>query len=360
MSWHGVLGQDAVFERFERAVARGRLASTFLFVGPSGVGKKLAATRLAAALLCERSPAGQLMACGSCSSCQLVRAGTHPDLHYVAREVERSKLAIHQFIGEGEDRLRVGLCHDLSLKPSLGRRRIGIIDDADLLTVEAANCLLKTLEEPPPGAVVFLLGTSVQKQLPTIRSRCQIVNFAPLDTASLTTILRQLHPELATSDIAQLAELADGSLERANELADGELRAFREPFLRTLAQVDLRAVALAKETLHFINEAGKEAPKRRHRTRQVFGMASEFYRQLMNRLAGVATTGDQLLGTAVEAAAKRWKLGLEPLVDCVEHCAEGISHVDANANQDTLVESWCDELAELCAGRAARNAAAWS
>ena len=80
--------------------------------------------------------------------------------------------------------MREGLCHDIALKPFRGGRKIAIIDDADYLNQEGANCLLKTLEEPPEKSVIILIGTSQQRQLPTIRSRCQIVRFAPLSTAA--------------------------------------------------------------------------------------------------------------------------------------------------------------------------------
>lgn len=359
MSWHGVLGHDEVFERFQRAVAHGRLASTFLFVGPPGVGKRLTAIKLAQALLCERAVESELHACGSCPACAQVLAGTHPDLQQVGKPDDRSFIPVEVFIGDREHRLREGLCHTISLKPSLGRRRIAIIDDADAMNEAGANCLLKTLEEPPPKSVLILISVSQQKQLPTIRSRCQIVRFAPLEPAIVTQLLSHSMPKLTPDDAARLAALSGGSLERASELADEELQEFRERLLSSLQQVDFDSMTLAKDTNEFIEAIGKEAPPRRARTRLVMGVAIDFYRQLMSVSAGDTPAGDARLLAAVNAAAPRWPTGAEGAAACVERCLEALLQIDQNAHLVTLVDSWLDELAELGAGRLVRSAAAW-
>jgi hypothetical protein len=180
MVWESLYGHDRAIEQFRRAVRRGRLASTFLLVGPDGVGKRTFALKLAQSLLCERTPEAELGGCGVCPACQQVAALTHPDVRLVAKPADRSFIPIELFIGDREHRLREGLCHDIALKPFRGGRKVAIIDDADCLNQEGANCLLKTLEEPPPRSVLMLIGTSEQRQLPTIRSRCQIVRFLPL------------------------------------------------------------------------------------------------------------------------------------------------------------------------------------
>src|SRR5664280_1094806 len=93
-SWHGLLGQDDVVEQFRRAVARGRLASSFLFAGPPGVGKRTFALKLAQALLCQTNPETAFNPCGYCPSCVQVAAGTHPDLEFVAKPDDKSFLPL--------------------------------------------------------------------------------------------------------------------------------------------------------------------------------------------------------------------------------------------------------------------------
>ena len=179
MSWQGIAGHDEIVARFRTMLARGRLASTFLFVGPAGVGKRTFATRLAAALLCQTQPPAALDPCGVCSSCLQVAAGTHPDLLRVSKPADKSFIPLELFIGPKEKRMQQGLCHDISLKPFMGGGRVAIIDDADYLNEEGANSLLKTLEEPPPQSVLILIGTSADRQLPTIRSRAALSASAP-------------------------------------------------------------------------------------------------------------------------------------------------------------------------------------
>src|SRR6476469_3932446 len=189
MTWQNIRGHDRVVEKFRRALARGRLASTFLFVGPSGIGKRTFALALAKGLLCERVPEARLEPCGECPSCLQVASLNHPDVEVISKPADKAFIPLELLIGDAEHRMRAGLCYNIALKPYSGRRKISILDDADYLNKEGANCLLKTLEEPPPQSVLILIGTSEQRQLPTIRSRCQIVRFSPLTETDIAELL---------------------------------------------------------------------------------------------------------------------------------------------------------------------------
>src|SRR4051794_15259841 len=151
LSWQRVRGHDSQREGFRRAVARGRLAHAYLFAGASGIGKRLFARELARVLLCEARPADRWDACDRCPACVQVEAGTHPDFYTAARPESSLEFPI--------DLMRQ-LCHSFALKSARGHGTVVVLDDADDLNEEAANCFLKTLEEPPAGAVLILLGTS--------------------------------------------------------------------------------------------------------------------------------------------------------------------------------------------------------
>jgi DNA polymerase-3 subunit delta' len=110
MSWDRVLGHDVLVERFRHAIARGRLASTFLFVGPNGVGKRRFAHELTRSLLCQRREESVLEACGECEGCHLFAAGSHPDFVTVAKPEDRAEIPIDLLIGDREHRNRRGLC----------------------------------------------------------------------------------------------------------------------------------------------------------------------------------------------------------------------------------------------------------
>ncbi|MEX2113591.1 MAG: DNA polymerase III subunit delta', partial [Pirellulales bacterium] len=318
MSWQGIEGHDAVGEQFRRALERGRLASTFLFVGPAGVGKRLFAEKLAQALLCQQSPEAALAPCGACDSCVQVASRTHPDLMIVEKPRDKSFIPLDVLVGEKERRMREGLCHDIALKPFMGGRKVAIIDDADDLNEEGANALLKTLEEPPPQSVLILIGTSADRQLPTIRSRCQLIRFRPLEPALVAAILQARGLVADAPQAERLAKFADGSIQRAMELADDDLWNFRRELLESLSCAPLESVKLAQAMVAFVDAAGKEAPPRRARMRQTIGFAADFYRQWLRALAGLEVAADPELAKAVARAHDAAACDSQSIAACIE------------------------------------------
>jgi DNA polymerase-3 subunit delta' len=346
MTWHGIHGHDDVVERFRRALKRGRLPSSFLFVGPAGVGKRSFALKLAQALLCQRRPEEALDPCGTCPACVQAVAQTHPDLEMVAKPKDKSFLPLELLIGDQQHRMREGLCHRIALKPFMGGRKIAVIDDADYLNPEGANCLLKTLEEPPPRSVLILIGTTAAKQLPTIRSRCQLIRFRPLPADVVAELLVSQGLVEDAAESRRLASYSEGSLQRALELADPELWAFRTRLYERLAESVLDSVRLSTAALAFINDAGKQPAARRQRTRQVIGFTIEFYRHLLHRLGGAAGCEDAELRDWVGRAAGQWSGDASTAAACLDRSLEAAEQIDRNANQATLVECWLDDLAK--------------
>jgi DNA polymerase III subunit delta' len=335
-------GNETIVERFRRALARGRLASTFLFVGPAGIGKRTFALRLAQSLLCERVPEERLAPCGECQSCHQVASLNHPDVEIVAKPADKAFIPLELLIGDAEHRMRAGLCYNIALKPFSARHKIAIIDDADYLNKEGANCLLKTLEEPPPRSVLILIGTSEQRQLPTIRSRCQIVRFQPLAENDVAELLveRGLCPDVALARTA--AAHSDGSLERAALWCDDNLVEFRRELLNLLGQPEIELQPAAKRIGQFVDDAGKESAAKRERLRLVVSLAEEYYRAALLTIETEQTSADRELAGAVPDALL-W-MHAEALAVCLDLCLDAYSHIDANANQATLIEWWLDEL----------------
>lgn len=346
MSWQGILGHDEVVEQFRRALERGRLASTFLFVGPVGIGKRTFAVKLAQALLCQARPEETLSPCGECPSCQQVAAGTHPDIELVSKPPDKSFLPLELLIGDKEHRMRECLCHTIALKPFMGGRRIAVIDDADYLNAEGANSLLKTLEEPPPRSVLILIGTTPAKQLPTIRSRSQIIRFRPLSTEQVAEILFAWGLVKDREEAERLAAHSEGSVQRALQQADAELWSFRGELLQRLASPKLDAVGLAQSLQAFVEGAGKEASARRQRMRQVIEQSAEFYRQLLQLLSGAESSGDAEVRAVVTRSLPHWQGRLTAIAACLDRSLEALEQVDRNANQATLLECWLHDLAK--------------
>ena len=215
-----VRGHDQLVARFRACAARQRLGNAYLFVGPEGVGKTTFAIWLAQGLLCQTRP-GRLDPCGECDDCRQVRARTHPDLLIVRKPSDRAFLPLRLLVGRKDSGdAEHGFCQWVRLTPYSRIRKIGIIDDADYFNEEGANALLKTLEEPPDTAVLILIGTSEHRQLPTIRSRCQVIRFGllPRDVIADLAIEQGICSDRAGAE--QAARYANGSLAAITRSAD--------------------------------------------------------------------------------------------------------------------------------------------
>jgi len=183
--------------------------------------------------------------------------------------------------------------------------------------------------------------------LPTIRSRCQLVRFQPLP-AELVAELLATNALVADPQLAQRVSLySEGSLQRALELADPALWEFRGRLYARLAAPLLESVALAKEVLVHVEEAGREASLRRRRLRQVLAMAADFYRSLLRCLAGLPLGDDKDLGRAIQQVMAAGQADPDTVAASLERTLEAAEQVDRNANQATLIEAWLDDLAGL-------------
>src|SRR5262249_38785219 len=143
------------------------------------------------------------------------------------------------------------LLHAFALKSARGKGKVAVLDDADEFNEESANAFLKTLEEPPPRSVIILIGSSPDRQLPTILSRCQVVRFAPLPESVVADLLREQGIEDAAL-IQRLARLSGGSPGQARALADPALWDFRRTFLQKLTAAQIDSVGLAKAWGEFV------------------------------------------------------------------------------------------------------------
>lgn len=325
---HQVIGHDQVKQRFARTLERNRLASTYLFVGPEGVGKRFFAERLAAALLCSRGGDERLEACGDCDNCRLTAAGNHPDLLRIERPEGKTTLPVDLFIGRAERRNREGLCHDIALRPSIASRRVAIIDDADDFSVETANCLLKTLEEPPPGSLLILIGTSLARQISTIRSRSQIVRFEPLDQTQVADVLQRPPHSLEAGDATRLAGLAEGSVGRALVLQAGSLEGAITQLLRCLDTPQVDPGRLARVLEEESKAVATEPRIRRQALRELFA-------------AAIANHHRRLLVYAGDAAAT------DRITMALEIWLEAEANLGRNANQSALVQVLAERLARI-------------
>jgi DNA polymerase-3 subunit delta' len=336
MSWQRVRGHDVQVEAFRRALRRGRLAHAFLFTGPPGVGKRLFAVELARALLCESPPPDRLLdACDRCPACVQVEAGTHPDFALAARPEDAHEFPIEQMRE---------VCRGLSLKPARGRGKVVVVEGADDLNEESANCFLKTLEEPPPGAVLILIGSSPDRQLPTIVSRCQVVRFAPLPDDVVADLLQADGvDDAALRD--RLVRLGRGSPGLARALADPELWSFRRRLLDGLTGPRGDAVTLGRDWMEFVEKAGKESAAQRERSRLVVRLLIDF---LSDALAASQQGPTPRTGPDDSPAlAALRQLGAEALLEALERCLEADEQIERRVQLVLAVEGLLDALARM-------------
>lgn len=300
MKWEDIRGHQQVVRQFCRTIERGRLSHAYLFVGPNGIGKKLFARMLGQSLLCQDAsasgpqlpgiqvPSAQSMwePCGECPNCKRVTAGTHPDFFVVGCLEGKAELTIDVFVGSKERRGREGLCYELSLRPMAGDRRVAIIDDADLMNEESANALLKTLEEPPPNSLLLLIAGNMDRLLPTIRSRCQHVRFAPLGPQDIADLLIQNETLDDRAEAERVAALSDGSLAVAAQLVDPALRTLRDTLYGHLSGFQFEPLALTSALVSGLDELGGDSVTQRRNAAWLIRFCIEFYRCASLQLAG--------------------------------------------------------------------------
>lgn len=238
LPWHAPL-----WERIRAAREAGRLPHALLLCGPRGLGKGEFARQLAWGLLCEAPASEPWWPCGTCRACRLNHAGTHPDLRRCEPSDEKAPITV--------DQVRE-IARFLSLKPHHGPHHIVIIRPAERMNLNAANSLLKTLEEPQPGALLMLVSERPGALPATVRSRCQRLSFTVPETARALDWLQGRLP--GGHDAALLLGLANGAPLAALEIAGQgglERRSDMLEALRAVAEGGTDPLEVAADWLKF-------------------------------------------------------------------------------------------------------------
>ncbi len=221
-----IVGHEDVIRHLQRGIETKKLSHSYLVTGEPGAGKKTIASTFAMTLQCEE---GQTEACMKCDSCKRAIGNNHPDIITVTHEKPGS-ISV-------ED-VREQLIHDVAIRPYQSHYKIYIVPDAQMMTPQAQNAILKTIEEPPEYAIILLLSTTAESLLPTIRSRCVQLNLKVVDDQKIKKYLMerlQVPDYQADIDVS----FAHGSIGRAQEAATSqEFAEVTENALRVLRFAD--------------------------------------------------------------------------------------------------------------------------
>ena len=210
MSFNDILGQERAIKILTKSLKENKISSSYIFVGSEGTGKKLTAIEFTKAVNCLNLNK-DLEACEDCQSCSEISKQRSPDLKII--EPIKNSIKIEQI---REMRKEIGL------KPFKNRKKIYIIDKAERMTIEASNCLLKTIEEPPYYAIIILICSKIDPILPTIVSRCQIINFGLISSYKIKEFLLNKNKNIEKEKAEIISKLAQGSIGSALKLLSAE------------------------------------------------------------------------------------------------------------------------------------------
>lgn len=243
VTWSDVVGQRQLTDNLQNAIAHNKISHAYLIQGEKLSGKRMIADIFARALQCECGQAQEehrstkIRPCNQCRSCRQAMNGNHPDIIYVVHE-KPNVISV--------DNIRQQVNGDIAIKPYSGTYKIYIIDEAEKMNVQAQNALLKTLEEPPEYAVILLLATRAEAMLPTILSRCVLLNTRPVSDDLIKSYLMQ-RIQIPDYRAAICASFARGNVGRAIELASNEafdhMKSSALGILKNISDMEINQIA---------------------------------------------------------------------------------------------------------------------
>ena len=314
-----IVGHEQIIWHLQNAIRMGKVSHAYLLNGEPGSGKKLLADCFAMTLQCE---AGGIDPCMECHSCKQALTNNQPDIIRVTHE-KPNTISV-------ED-IRTQLNGDIQIKPYSSRYKIYIVADADLMTVQAQNALLKTIEEPPAYAVVMLLADNPDALLPTISSRCVQLNLKPVgDQLVKDYLMNEMHVPDYQAEVD--ASLAQGNIGKAERIA-------RSPEYEETLESALRMAKYADSMpLYEIVETIKKLTAEKDNIDDYFDIFSLWFRDVLLFKATKEVDSlvfKQELNGIRERANKSSYEGLEKIIEAIQKAR---ARLNANVNFDLTME----------------------
>jgi DNA polymerase-3 subunit delta' len=320
MGFADIIGHQKQLEILRAALAGRRLHHAYLFLGPEGIGKRTIALALTRAIHCAGMDDDF---CGRCVNCARISDGNHPDVRFIEPLADKKEISIQQ-IRELE--------RELNYRSFTGKRKIVIIDPATLMNLSAQNALLKTLEEPPEDSLIILIASNAGALLPTVRSRCLRLSFAPLPRREVAAFL-QSQFGMKPADAELCAAMSMGSIGAAASLDKDELiekRQIWSGMLSSLKAGDYRAAMIAAEALATNRD---EALKFLH-------WAKSWYRDLV--ILGAANKPDELVNLDMRPQIEQQadEVGAQGALAASARIAGAAAGIQRNFNRRMVLEKF--------------------
>lgn len=335
MSFSKLQGHDLQKKILRKAVRLNRISHSYLFQGIDGIGKKQTAVEFAKLLNClnrSENLEDDMYEC-SCTSCSRIEKGIHPDVKlYEYPGVKNIKI----------DNIRNDIEEQIFLAPYESGYKVFILDGAERMNTNAQNAFLKTLEEPPQQSVIILISSAEHRILPTILSRCQILNFTPLTRNELKVYLSR-HTELDSNSVEIISRISSGSLGKALRI-DSEYLDFRREIIRSLTELGTDQPGSATELVDKLDK--KFGIDDIDSMRQLFDLLTHWIRDLI--LIKINCSDDYITFTDLTEqsgsfAGKRDTRSLISKLDEVEKTWYEISRL--NVNKKLALENMVMDIA---------------
>jgi DNA polymerase-3 subunit delta' len=318
MGYADIVGQGKPLTALRAAFANGRLHHAYLFFGPEGVGKHTAAVAFAKMIHCS-----ELINdfCGGCANCKRIADSNHPDVRVIEPLSGKKEISIAQ-IRELE--------RELNYRSFTGKRKVAIIDPATLMNLSSQNALLKTLEEPPEDCLIILIAPNSGGLLPTLRSRCLRLAFAPLARQEVADYLLTRHG-MSSTDAEFVAALAMGSIGAALSLEKDDLSEKRRIWTGMLS-------ALKGKDYHGAMIAAEALASSRDDALKFLKWAQSWYRDLL--IHAIDSHSDELVNLDLRKQIAQQSAGdnVERNLRAFSQCAGAAARIQRNLNRRMVLE----------------------